>query len=192
MNKIDIDKRERLLYFLKTFPNRGLEMVRQNRDGTLAYKVNDNIIVEKPHYERNSYVIFYKHTERTVNIDHVLKVYIEEDDVPQHSFYNDDYYKEFLYFNPTCPYIEFTVCYDNHTNLDIPTIDLETEEGQFQTSLLYEDGILGIMTYVQHMQRKGFNFFADWFHPKIDEIYEVLNDTFNIGREDYLSGDGIL
>lgn len=189
-----LDKLERVLYFVRTFDELGIELKKlPNRSKELM--ITDNIMISEPFYDAQTRILLYcseKDPDSGVSIDHVVKTYpmnykaSDDGDELEDSFFNDDYYSNFLLFNSNTDFVDFTTGYGHEVHIDIPDLDLQTEDGLFQFQTLHPDQIVDIMKIVQYFQRKGHPSFADWFHPEFDKIYEELNDTFNIGRENYL------
>lgn len=190
-------KLERVIHFLSTFGNRKLEM-KKLVCGTLERKVTKNLTVSYPYYDDEGIAILFYNNDlgkNGISIDHVVKTYPrpQPHDVSRlcDSYYQDDYYKHFLLVNTDCDTVGYKLETQQHDILEIPEFDLMQEDGEFQYSLLHDDEKLGIMQVVQYFKRKGSVSFCDWMHTDFDKIYEELNDAFNIGREDYLSGNGI-
>ena len=192
-----IHKLERVLYFLSTFGNRKLEM-NKLVCGTLERNITKNLTVAYPYYDdKGIAILFYNNDlgKNGISIDHVVKTYPrpKPTDITRlcDSYYQDDYYKNFLMVNTDCDTVGYKLETQHHEILEIPEFDLMQEDGEFQYSLLHDDEKLGIMQVVQYFKRKGSVSFCDWMHSDFDKIYEELDNAFNIGRKDYLSSNGI-
>lgn len=192
-----IHKLERVLYFVSTFGNRKLEM-NKLVCGTLERKVTEHLKVSYPYYDDKGIAILFYDNEKgngLIHVEHVVKTYPrpKPNDITRlcDSYYQDDYYKHFLMVNTDCDTVGYKLETQHHEILEIPELDLMQEDAEFQYSLLHDDEKLGIMQVVQYFKRKGSVSFCDWMHTDFDKIYEELDDAFNIGREDYLSGNGI-
>jgi|SRR6478609_1808987 len=196
-----IDKLERVLYFVSTFHKRGIEM-KKHWNGTKELYICEHLKIEQPYYEPNGEVtiLLYAHDKGNegISIDHVVKTYPHNYPHPNNpneklanTYYDTSYYHQFLFYNKDCDTIEYQPETQHEAKLDIPSYDVNSEGGEFQYSLLHDDEMLGIMQVVQHFKRKGHHSFGDWMHPAFDKIYEELNEYYDIGREDYLLGDGI-
>lgn len=196
-----IHKLERVLYFVSTFHKRNLKM-NAHWNGTKELYITEHLKIEKPYYERNGEVAILLYTydkgNEGISIDHVVKTYPhgypvddKQPDALCNSYYDTSYYHQFLFFNPESTHLEYQPETQNEAVLDIPDYDLNSEDGEFQYILLHDDEKLGIMQVVQYFYRKGHHSFGDWMHPAFDKIYEELNEHYDIGREDYLRGDGV-
>lgn len=196
-----IDKLERVLYFVSTFHKRNLQM-NAHWNGTKELYITEHLKIEKPYYELHNEVAILLYTydkgNEGISIDHVVKTYphnISEVDDPRgklaNTHYDTSYYHQFLFYNKDCDTVEYQPETQNEAVLEIPDYDLNSEDGEFQYILLHDDEKLGIMQVVQYFKRKGHHSFGDWMHPAFDKIYEELNEHYDIGREDYLRGDGV-
>ena len=195
-----INKLERVLYFVSTFHKREVAL-KKNWHGTKECYICKHLKIEQPYYEYGEVtVLLFAHDKGNegISIDHVVKTYPHGSPVTNdpkdklaNTFYDTSYYNQFLFFNKDCDTIEYRPETQNEAVLDIPQYDVNSEDGEFQYILLHDDEKLGIMQIVQYFKRKGHHSFGDWMHPAFDKIYEELNEHYNIGREDYLLGDGI-
>lgn len=195
-----INKLERVLYFVSTFHKREVAL-KKNWHGTKEFYICKHLKIEQPYYEYGEVnVLLFAHDKGNdgISIDHVVKTYPHGSPVTNdpkdklaNTYYDTSYYHQFLFFNKDCDTIEYRPETQNEAVLDIPQYDVNSEDGEFQYILLHDDEKLGIMQIVQYFKRKGHHSFGDWMHPEFDKIYEELNEHYNIGREDYLLGDGI-
>lgn len=195
-----IHKLERVLYFVRTFHERGGELKRIP-NGSKELMITDNLKIAEQFYDPETRILLYVREINSGYVnnssEHILKTYpigytgdgacVEL----ENTFFNDDYYSQFLLFNDRSTHVVFTTGYGHDVSIDIPDIDLQSTEGLFQFQTLHPDVIIDTMQVVQYFKRKGHPSFADWFHPDLDKIYEELNEHYDIGREDYLLSDGI-
>ncbi len=194
-----IHKLERVLYFVSTFHKREIAL-KKNWYGTKEFYICKHLKIEQPYYEKNVTILLYTYDKGNegISIDHVVKTYphgspetIDPKAILSNTYYDTSYYHQFLFFNKDCDTVEYQPETQNEAVLEIPDYDVNSEDGEFQYILLHDDEKLGIMQIVQYFKRKGHHSFGDWMHPAFNKIYEELNEYYDIGREDYLLGDGI-
>lgn len=194
-----LNKLERVLYFVSTFRNRNIEF--KFVDGAEVYQTSNHTSIQiPPHSNKETLLRFSQsHQYDGVKFTHqasVVKVF-HKDKNPKHEPYRKTFYDRlddsaFLYINPKSTELEYKSDTRDEALLEIPDYDINTEGGEFQYSLLHNDEQLGIMQIIQYFHNANTDYtIGSWMHSEIDLIYEELNEQYNIGREDYLLGDGI-
>jgi|AGFT01.1.fsa_nt_gi hypothetical protein len=95
------------------------------------------------------------------------------------TFYNDDYYTDFIYINhKRADEVDIEVDGEGQT---VSTLqhNLLNEDEEFQFSTVYSDTILNVVQFVQYFKEYDTSFRV-WFSPKIEELYEVLDEKYGI------------
>lgn len=187
-----IDKMHRVLYFLNTFSKLDIskEMMYNSSYIAYVYELNTKFFISIPLYDKTSIEIGRIECSTTYDENYqMIKSYPCGDTQRPicSSFYNDDYYSDFIYFNNKNADIVLTVSDEFEDEvIGTPSLSLSTEEGRFQLKCMYSDHTVNVLQVHQYFLNVNQESFCCWFHPEFEELYEVLNEQFGIGKKDYL------
>lgn len=181
---------ERILHFMLTFDNsvHNLEFIGLDGSG-MKYKINNDFIIWNSLNEVN---ILYNDNKETDQFGggycYCMRSFKKDDISPIRPFFNDDYYIEFIYFNSAYNgEIEIQIEGNDVIILPYPEYDLESDDGAFQYSCLYSNDIVNIQTINQYFYKRNAKPFSVWLTLPITKLYRILDEQFNISREDYIT-----
>ncbi|WNV47163.1 hypothetical protein ENKO_054 [Klebsiella phage fENko-Kae01] len=177
---------ERILKFMLTFDNAVYNLEFIGTDGSgMKYKINDDFIIWNSLNEVN--ILYNDNKDDTYGggFCYSIRSFKKDDITSMRSFYNDDYYVEFIYFNSEYNgEIEIQIEGKDEIVFSYPEYDLETDDGAFQYSCLYSNDIVNIQTINQYFYKRKAKPFSVWLSLPITKLYRILDEQFNISRED--------
>ena len=192
-DKDRLNKLERMLYFLETVDLLNLKFeYNEVYSKRKVFILSDKFFIEKPQFGPDNIELCYISTEGGTRKEYIaLKIYPQYKSINNHkNRFDDDNYSYYFSFIPNSDYVLIRTI-ETREDMKLPEIDAMTPEGKFQLSLLYAEEACDIIEYIQYHKSKNQIQFSDWYLPEFDELYEVLDATFGIGRENYI-GSSVL
>lgn len=168
-----------MIAFMKSFitDKKGLHCYTIFQDYEL-YKINDDFSIHL-HTENNEMYIVNTNNISVEKDEYILCLEHDSDKLTPPSFFDDDYYMDFIYLNRhDCDTIEIAI--DGETQYVSTTeFNLLNEDEAFQFSTMHSNMVMDIVQYVQYFRKYNVSFRV-WFNPKLEELYEVLDEEFGI------------